>query len=195
MASIAGGYLLDFNYRRVAKQAGFKIDIKRGDDMKNFPLEKARIQVVLPPLYVGIAALLAYGWVIDKNKHLAAPLILTFIIGFTLLCGFTAMSTMLVDLYPYSPATASAANNLVRCLMGAAGTAVIIQMIERMGRGWCFTFISAILFLTSPLLWVEISWGPKWREERRVRIEDRKQTTERRETVTRQLPGTRMEKI
>ena len=81
------------------------------------------------------------------------------------------MSTMLVDLYPMSPATATAANNLVRCLMGAAGTAVIIQMIDGMGRGWCFTFIAAVIFFTSPLLWVELKWGPKWREARREKVE------------------------
>ena len=90
------------------------------------------------------------------------------------------MSTMLVDLYPSSPATATAANNLVRCLVGAAGTAVIIQMINGMGRGWCFTFIAAVIFFTSPLLWVELKWGPKWREQRRVRVEKREEVKEAR---------------
>ena len=90
------------------------------------------------------------------------------------------MSTMLVDLYPSSPATATAANNLVRCLMGAAGTAVIIQMINGMGRGWCFTFVAAVIFFTSPLLWVELKWGPKWREQRRVRVEKREEVKEAR---------------
>lgn len=88
------------------------------------------------------------------------------------------MSIMLVDLYPTSPATATAANNLVRCLMGAAGTAVIIQMIEGMGRGWCFTFIAAVVFFASPILWVEMKWGPKWREARRVRISRQKEEKE-----------------
>ena len=78
---------------------------------------------------------------------------------------------MLVDLYPYSPSTATAANNLCRCLIGAAGTGIIIPMIGGMGRGWCFTFLAAVVYLTSPLLWVITKWGPKWREERRVRIE------------------------
>ena len=168
IASIAGGYFVDYNYRRVAKKAGFKIDIKRGDDMRNFPLEKARIQVIWPLLYFGIAAVLSYGWAIEKNAHLAAPLVLTFVIGLSFTGAFNVMSIMLVDLYPYSSATATAANNLVRCSMGAAGTAVIIQMIDGMGRGWCFTFIAAVIFFASPLLWVETKWGPQWREQRRV---------------------------
>ena len=88
--------------------------------------------------------------------------------------GFTN-STMLVDLYPYSPSTATAANNLVRCLMGAAGTAIIIQMIDGMGRGWAYTFVAATVYATSPLLWVVTKRGPKWREERRMRIEKHKE--------------------
>ena len=163
---------MDKNYKRVAKNAGFKIDIKRGDDMRNFPIEKARIQVFIVPLYVGIAAILCWGWVLEQNAPLAAPLVLSFIIGFCLTGSFNVMSTMLVDLYPMSPATATAANNLARCLIGAAGTAVIIQMIQGMGLGWCFTFIAAVAFFTSPLLWADLKWGPKWREERRVRQED-----------------------
>ncbi|KAF6224929.1 hypothetical protein HO133_010123 [Letharia lupina] len=183
-ASILFGRLMDMNYKRVAKSAGFRIDIKRGDDMRNFPLEKARIQVFIIPLYFGIAAILCWGWVLERNAPLAAPLVLSFIIGLCLTGSFNVMSTMLVDLYPLSPATATAANNLVRCLMGAAGTAVIIQMINRMGRGWCFTFIAAIIFFTSPLLWAELKWGPKWREQRRVRVEKLEEEKEARKAET-----------
>ena len=178
LASLLSGYLLDYNYKRVAKKAGFKVDIKRGDDMRHFPIEKARLQVVWPVLYFGIAATLCYGWVLEKNAPLAAPLVLHFIIGVSFTGSFNVMSTVLVDLYPMSPSTATAANNLVRCFMGAAGTAVIIQMINGMGRGWCFTFIAAVVFLTSPLLWVETKWGPKWREARRVRVEKQKEEVE-----------------
>ena len=150
-----------------------RVDIKRGDDMRHFPIEKARIQVFVPFLYVGIACILCWGWVLEQNVPLAAPLVLSFIIGVTMTGSFNVLNTLLIDLYPMSPATATAANNLVRCLMGAAGTAVIIQMIEGMGRGWCFTFVAAVVFFTSPLLFVIIKWGPKWREERRVRQDRR----------------------
>lgn len=180
IASILFGRLMDMNYKRVARNAGFRIDIKRGDDLRNFPLEKARIQVFIIPLYFGIAAILCWGWVLERNAPLAAPLVLSFIIGLCLTGSFNVMSTMLVDLYPLSPATATAANNLVRCLMGAAGTAVIIQMIEGMGRGWCFTLVAAVIFFTSPLLWAELRWGPTWREQRRVRVEKQEEKKEAR---------------
>lgn len=54
--------------------------------------------------------------------------------------------------------------------MGAAGTAVIVEMIDGMGRGWCFTLVAAVVGATSPLLWVLVRWGPGWREERRLRL-------------------------
>ena len=139
--------------------------------MRHFPLEKARIQVIFPLLYGGIAALLCYDWMLERDAPLATPLILHFIIGLTLTGSFNVMSTMIIDLYPLSPSTATSANDLVRCLVGAAGTAIIIQMIDGMGRGWCFTFIAAVIFFTRPLLWAELKWGPKWREERSVRME------------------------
>ena len=171
---------MDINYRRVAKKAGLRVDIKRGDDMRYFPLEEARIQVFVGPLYVGIAAVLCWGWALERNAPLAVPLVLSFFIGLCLTGSFNVMSTMLVDLYPLQPATATAANNLVRCMMGAAGTAVIIPMIDGMGRGWCFTFIAAVILFTSPLLWAELQWGPKWREQRRVRVEQQEQEKEAR---------------
>lgn len=182
IASILFGRLMDMNYKRVAKNAGFRVDVKRGDDMRHFPLEKARIPVFIIPLYIGIAAILCWGWVLERNAPLAAPLVLSFVIGLCLTGSFNVMSTMLVDLYPLSPATATAANNLVRCLVGAAGTAVIIQMIDGMGRGWCFTFIAAVIFFTSPLLWAELKWGSKWREQRRVRVEKQEEEKEARKS-------------
>ena len=170
-ASLLCGKLIDMNYKRTAKINNITIDRKRGDDLSNFPIETARVQVMYPLLALGIAALVAYGWVLQVEAPLAAPLILQFVIGLCLVGSYDVMCVMLVDLYPESPATATAANNLVRCLLGAGGTGVIIQMIKSMGRGWCFTFLAAVLILASPMLWVEVKWGPKWREERRIRVE------------------------
>ena len=171
LAPILNGRLVDWNFRRVAKQMGVAVDRKRGNDLKDFPIEKTRLQVAYPLLYTGIAALLCYGWVMQIETSLAAPLVLQFIMGLTLTGAYQCMNVLLVDLYPLSPSTATASNNLVRCLIGAAGTAVIIQMIEGMGRGWCFTFIAAVIFLTSPMMWALTRWGPGWREERRRRTE------------------------
>lgn len=171
---------MDYNYRRIAGSINFPIDLKRGDSLQNFPIERARIQVIWPTLYIGAAAILGYGWAMESQAHLAVPLVLFFVIGISLTGAFNVMSTICVDLYPMQPSTATAANNLTRCLMGAAGTAVIIEMIDGMGRGWCFTFVAAVVACTSPLLAVIVRWGPAWREERRVRLVQEKERKEHR---------------
>ena len=175
IAPIVNGRMLDWNFRRLAKKEGISIDNKRGIDLRNFPIEKARIQVTLPLVAIGDAAYLCYGWVMQVNAPLAAPLVLQFIIGLCITGSFNTMNVLLVDLYPLSPSTATAANNLVRCLMGAWGAAVIVPMIDSMGRGWAFTLIALVVALFSPILLVLQKWGPTWREERRVKAERMKE--------------------
>lgn len=46
----------------------------------------------------------------------------------------------MIDIYPGKPATVTAANNVVRCLLGAAATSAIIPMSEAMGNGWVRVF-------------------------------------------------------
>jgi MFS family permease len=163
--------MLDRNYKKIANEIGFTIDRKRGDSLRNFPIERARLEIIWPLLTVGLSCYLCYGWVLEKNANLAAPLVLHFLMGLCINGAFNILSTLVVDLYPQSPSTATAANNLVRCFTGAGGTGIISIMIKHMGRGWCFTFIALVCIATSPMLWVELKYGPKWREERMVRMD------------------------
>ncbi|KUJ16497.1 MFS general substrate transporter [Mollisia scopiformis] len=183
VASFVNGRLLDRNYKKVARQIGFTIDRKRGDDLRHFPIERARLEIIWPLLYTGLACILCYGWALEKNANLAAPLILQFFIGLCVNGSFNILSTLVVDLYPQSPSTATAANNLVRCFVGAGGTGIINIMIDRMGRGWCFTFISLVCALASPMLLAELKCGMKWREERRVRMDKKKEEKKEREAA------------
>lgn len=169
IASLGQGYVLDWNYRRIARKIGFTIDRRRGDDLSKFPIEKARLQPVYPAVVVGLITLVAYGWVLQLETSVAAPLVLQSIIGLTITGSFSIMNTLIVDLYPEAPATATAANNLVRCLVGAVGTAIIEYMISGMGRGWCFTFIAALCAVTSPMMFLIVRNGPGWRNERRMK--------------------------
>ncbi|KAJ4270253.1 hypothetical protein NW762_001929 [Fusarium torreyae] len=163
VAVVGQGYVLDWNYRRIAKKIGFTIDRKRGDDLGKFPIERARIQAVYPILIAGIATLIGYGWALQVETSVAVPLVLVFLIGLFIPTSFSVLNTLIVDLNPQAPATATAANNLVRCMFGAASTAAIDHMIERMGRGWCFTFLALLNVAVIPVLKLVDSRGMKWR--------------------------------
>lgn len=191
LAPLMNGKLLDWHFRVTAKKAGMEhlIDKKRAANLKDFPLEEARIYVALPLVLLGNVCILVYGWVLEVNANLAAPLIIQFILGITLTGSFNVMNgmyttlfgsyftpahnliVMLVDNYPQRPATATAANNLVRCLMGAAGTAVIIYILDALGRGWTFTLVAGIVFISTSILLVLLKYGGKWRRARMDRME------------------------
>lgn len=178
LAPTLTGRLMDWNFRRIAKRIGYHIQKGKANDLRTFPIERCRIEVALPLTFIGDAAILCYGWVMQVETNLAAPLILMFFQGLTLTGAFNALSVMLVDLYPLSPATATAANNLVRCTMGAGATVAVIYMIDAMGRGWCFTLIAGVVAALSPILWVLERWGPQWRETRRLRAGKKEEAKE-----------------
>ncbi|KAF4966235.1 hypothetical protein FZEAL_10675 [Fusarium zealandicum] len=168
-AVVAQGYVLDWNYRRIAKKIGFTIDRRRGDDLGKFPIESARIQPLYPTLLLGIGALIGYGWALQVETSVAVPLVLVFLIGMLIPTSFSVLNTLIVDLNPQAPATATAANNLVRCLFGAAATAAIDYMIRGMGRGWCFTFLALINLALMPALRLVDKRGMQWRAARAKR--------------------------
>ncbi|KOC08603.1 putative MFS transporter [Aspergillus flavus AF70] len=166
LASIISGKILDSNYRRLAKQLNIPLHNSTSRDLKDFPIEKARLQLAFPLLAIGSLTVIAFGWVLHFGVHLAAPTTILFVMGLGLTGAFNTVSTLLVDLYPGNASAATASNNFVRCLLGAGATALIDPMLNAMGRGWCFTFIAFVMLATAPLLGVVVRFGPRWREER-----------------------------
>ncbi len=137
--------------------------------MTDFPLEKARIQLIFPLIFIGAGACTGYGWALERQTSVAVPLVLSFFIGICVTWPFQVMNLLIVDLYPGAPATATAANNLVRCLLGAASTASIEYIIRGIGRGWAFTLLALLFTIQSPVLYIIQKNGPKWRKERMQR--------------------------
>ena len=169
LGSIICGKFLDYNYKRVARRIGVSVDLRRGNDLRHFPIERARLEVIWYHLILGCCTVTAWGWSLQARTTLAAPLIVLFFSSFFLSGALAMLSTLLVDLYPQNPATATAALNLSRCLMSAAGTAVTQYIIDAMGIRWCYGFLGLLTIAFSPCLWVVMRWGSAWREERFVR--------------------------
>ncbi|KAK4864849.1 hypothetical protein LT330_001472 [Penicillium expansum] len=180
LGAVLYGKVIDYNYKRTAQKLGFPVDRRKGDDLRNFPIEHARLQTVFPAMAIGVAAFIPYGWVLQQRVHLAVPLILQFIIGFCFVASLNCLNTLLIDLFPDKPATAASACNFVRCCLGAVGAAVISQMLNGMGWGWCFFFLGLVMAVGMGLLWVENVYGMGWREKRLLKIEQKKMEKEAR---------------
>jgi len=114
-ASVVTGKLLNWNFRRHAKACGMEINEAKQQDLTNFPIEAARLQIVSPLVYIAAATVVCYGWVMESHTSLAGPVILLFISTFCVTGSFTGLSTLVVDLNRQSAGTATAAMNLVRC--------------------------------------------------------------------------------
>lgn len=181
VAAVVQGRILDWNYRRLAKKMGMTIDYKRGDDLSKFPIEKARLQPVIPILGVGVLATIGYAWALETTTHVAGPLVLLFVVGLCVTGSFSLVNTLVVDLYPEAPATAVAATNLVRCLCGAGATAFIDAMLQKMGVGWTFTFWPLVMVVFSPVIWVLMTRGPGWRARRKARFQRERERKEGKE--------------
>lgn len=133
------------------------------------PLNKLIVQLrTIAIFFIGfIGAVITYGWTLDRAVHLSVPLIAQFIVGLTITTQFNSVATLLVDLFPGQSASATASNNFYRCLLGAAGTAVIDPIITRLGPGWAFTMLAFInVILGVPLILLEWKYGMQFRSER-----------------------------
>lgn len=169
---------VDGNFRRHAQRLGMSLKKNRHQDLSNFPIERARLEIVMPLLYASCVILLIYGWVLHAEVSVAGPLVLLFFLGFCLTCMFKVMTILIIDIAPGKPATAAAAFNLTRCLLGAAMTAIVNPIINALGTGWTFTLISLVWVILSPMLLAVVKWGPAWRRERQakdVRREEQRQ--------------------
>jgi ABC-type microcin C transport system permease subunit YejB len=121
------------------------------------------LEVVLPGHIIGTLGFALYGWSVHYGWHLAVPEIALFLIGFGVSTAFNTSNTLLIDLHRDQPATATAATNLVRCLMSAAGAAAILPMCEVMGIGWAFMCVAGLYAIMILLLFLIMARGMRWR--------------------------------
>ncbi|KAJ6164428.1 hypothetical protein N7470_003100 [Penicillium chermesinum] len=114
------------------------------------------------------------------RTHLAVPIILQYILAYCATAIFTINSALIIDLYPGASASATAVNNLMRCLIGAAGVAAVQPIIDALTAEWCFVLLAGITLVMVPLLAVEMRWGPGWRAERSERFKRKAEQKEAR---------------
>lgn len=68
LSAFTTGKMVDWNYRRHAHVHNLIIDKKRQQDLTNFPIEKARLEIALPLFYLGAASVMGYGWVCRHER-------------------------------------------------------------------------------------------------------------------------------
>jgi MFS family permease len=167
ISALTVGRLADLNYRRWAKKLGIPVAKNRRQDLTDFPIERARLEVIFPLFFVAVAVIIAYGWILTKKISVAAPIVLLFIMGFSLTATFQILNVLMVDIYPGKPSVATAANNFTRCEIGAIFSAILLPLVDSIGWGWAYTLLALLFVGFVPMLLFVMQRGSKWRRKRK----------------------------
>jgi uncharacterized membrane protein YczE len=165
LSAFTNGWLIDHNFRRFSKDINEPPIHNGKQDLSNFPIERARLQICLPAAFLGAFSITAYGWCLHYETPIYISLALLFFIGYFVTAFYNIMNVLIVDLNNTQPATATAANNLVRCTLGAGATAIITPLLDALGRGKGFLVISGAWMASIPLLFAVYNHGLAWRHE------------------------------
>ncbi|KAJ5099095.1 hypothetical protein N7532_006096 [Penicillium argentinense] len=166
------GTLIDWNFRRFAKIHGVEIVQNRQSQLDSIPVEKARLQITIPLIYMSSIVIVGYGWVMNFHTNLAGPLIMLFFVSHLVAGASSVLTTLLVDLHVNRPATVNTARNLFRCLAGAGAVAGAVPLINVIGIGWFGTIIAFIWVLFSPVMWGVYFWGHDYRQRKNASQKD-----------------------
>jgi MFS family permease len=162
VACVAGtlttGKFLDFDYDRFKKSFKGKAE--------DFPLERVRLRTLWLWAGIQIASVLVFGWTLEYHVHISVPIICTFCLGWSATSIIGIITTFMVDIFPKKGASATAALNLARCLMGAGGTAVVLPIANKIGVGWTFTLWAGVMLGALGLIVLQMAKGQKWRQRR-----------------------------
>lgn len=107
VSTFFSGRLLDKAYRGARTKRGLSVNKAVGDDLDNFPIEKARLGMMRAPMLLTACAVLAFGWVLHFHRvgplqpifpqitaltlrqHIAILLCLQFVIGLCMQLDFS----------------------------------------------------------------------------------------------------------
>lgn len=161
VGTLTTGRFLDWDYRRIKENYT--------GPPEDFPLEYARLRTVW--LWSGLecATTLIFGWTLNYHVHISVPIICTFFVGLSATSVISATTTYMVDVFPKQGASATAALNLVRCLMAAGGTAAALPIVNAIGVGWTFTLVVGLMLGSLGLVVVQLQYGVKRRRRRERR--------------------------
>ncbi|CVL01737.1 probable dityrosine transporter [Fusarium mangiferae] len=181
IAAFIVGAFTNRNFKRHCEKQGIPYERSKQQDLSGFPIERARLEIGFPLLMLAAATLVCWGWAVHARAHIAVPCVLSGILGVGVVGFNNTVNSLLIDIHPRKAGTASAANNLTRCLVGAGASAAIVPMIDAMGTGWAFTLVGGLYVLGCPILITVMVRGVKWREELRVKEEKKQKAKEAQE--------------
>jgi MFS family permease len=121
----------------------------------------------LPPLIPGSLlipiGLFWYGWSAQAHLHWIMPIVGSGWVGMGILATFMPIQAYLLDAFPLYAASAAAANNLFRSLIGAFLPLAGPSMYAALGQGWGNSLLAFIALVFLPIAFALYTHGEKIR--------------------------------
>ncbi|KAL5342095.1 major facilitator superfamily domain-containing protein [Aspergillus crustosus] len=130
------------------------------------PIEYARLRMTPVLLLLLVGCVLSWGWLLERKVHLAVPMVLQVILGYSSISILNATMTLMIDIVRTQSSGVIACTNLVRCSLAAILVSFIDRATRKLGFGWTYVILGLICALLLPLIFIEIKQGPKWRAKR-----------------------------
>lgn len=159
IAAIFGGRWMDSIMKREAKKAN-RYDEK--GRLVFYPEDRMRENAWLGA-FLFPAALIWYGWTVDRGVFWLVPMIANFFFGIGSMLIFTMVTTMLTEFMPKKSSTGVALNNFMRNILACIGSLITAPIISAIGNGWLFTILGVIGFASGSVVLAMKVYGSRWR--------------------------------
>ncbi|KAL4956604.1 major facilitator superfamily domain-containing protein [Aspergillus filifer] len=171
LGSTITGKMLNRDYVKVKERYAERStnsdgEIEDDNSEESVPIEYARLRMTPILLFLLVGCVLAWGWLLQRKVHLAVPMVLQVILGYTSISILNATMTLMIDIVRAQSSGVIACTNLVRCSLAAILVSLIDSATQKLGFGWTYIILGIICACMFPLIFVEMKMGPKWRARR-----------------------------
>ena len=171
LSFIAGGIgnLLGLGFVGVLSDRIIRRQTAQGKTPK--PEDRLNLVLTVPASLTLPLGLIMYGWTAEKHTHWIWPMVGTGVMGFGMIGIFMSIQTYLVDAYTVHAASVTAANAVLRSLLGALLPLCGLQLYNAIGIGWGNTLLGMIALVLAPVPWLFAKYGEKIRTNPRFNKE------------------------
>jgi multidrug resistance protein len=160
ISSVLGGRWVDYIMAREAKKAG---RYQEDGTLKYLPEDRMKENIWLAAT-LWPAALIWYGWSVDKHLHWSVSAVASVFFGIGSMLVFGAATTMLTEFVPGRSSSGVAINNFLRNVFSCTAAVITQPLIDAMGTGWMCTMFGLLCWVSANVvIWALVTQHKKWR--------------------------------
>lgn len=153
MGSIIAGRVLDWNYKRRKTAHDAKYAHLDEYERPIFNIRRVRLELCIFTTVSLICFSIIFGWCLQYRVNVAPILIAAFVISFCSVAQLSAITTLLVDMYPGQGSALTSCVNFIRCILAAIGIGVLQNMVNAMGEGGTYTLMAGFCLVAEVVLY------------------------------------------